>query len=1005
MNRIYGMGARVMAALGLAAAAGYLTWRMISSWSSVPMWLWIPGLAFEIVAFAGSGLLIWALWRKPLTPVVDRAAAVVVVGVVVDVVIRVGDNTPAEVRATILAASSMHSVGRLIVVDLSSRTEVAEVATELGAHYLAGDALDLNGLAAALGAVETPTFALLDAGDVPSKSLLDALLPPLDNPLVAIVQAVATAPAIDSPEHGANGVHELQFERTALNPALGQRGVAMWLGSGSLVRREALESVTIDNQRPLPAQWAISGALLTGGWRIESPAGPALISVQPLLTPEAVYDDRVRRARSARRLLIGRNGALGFNRLSLRQRAGLMAWTVRPLSGLARGVFIFVLVGSLLSGKLPLHLGSGAVLWVPAFFGATWAVAALSRGSLRLGDRTRWSLMTLGAAYRGLSSPPVLPSALPPLVSFKTVRHGAALVGAVVVVSTVMALRGVSDRLSHTLHPLSQAHLVGLMLVGLWLLALSLDAMRLLARRGRMRRAFRVVSSFPAQFGDRSAFVVDLTSLGAGLVSDHAMRVGDSAAFEMVLPTGSGCTTTMVAATVRNVSERPYGGWRIGIEFLAPAGATADALAEHCVIEPARRAMGEIGDEIAVVGRSLVDDVTASSAEEGRRALLRLAAAIAIVGATASVAPQPVDAAAPAQHLVRGSVVVAGHRPADGDPLPDSGLGGVVVMAVCSLAPGPDGEFGTFDDVFGPTTSTATDPDGTFDLTLEGAACWTSIPPPIGYAYEATVESSAVAPPDTVTGPVTAMPVTGPVEAVDLGAVVVTQQVVMVAVSTPAQPAGTDDVVWSDLDADGIHEIAEPGLAGVIVTMYDASGGVSQSTRTDADGHYRFASLAQGLYSVGVSSLPEGTTVGRSPVSAATGAQIDPVSSRTQLLSVVAGATSIGVDVAVAPTTSRTVQTAPHRVLPAPAKGMTAGASGRLSANDSTPLSLLVPLLGAGLAASLVLSYLVSRQRWNRQSASPGDLGGVGDVNGVNGVNGVSVAGGSSSLSPDFATR
>jgi uncharacterized repeat protein (TIGR01451 family) len=59
------------------------------------------------------------------------------------------------------------------------------------------------------------------------------------------------------------------------------------------------------------------------------------------------------------------------------------------------------------------------------------------------------------------------------------------------------------------------------------------------------------------------------------------------------------------------------------------------------------------------------------------------------------------------------------------------------------------------------------------------------------------------------------------------------------------------DRVWIDDDGDGLQDEGEPGLANVSVLLYDASGAVLLATAvTDASGHYTFAGLANGTYSV-----------------------------------------------------------------------------------------------------------------------------------------------------------
>ena len=63
-------------------------------------------------------------------------------------------------------------------------------------------------------------------------------------------------------------------------------------------------------------------------------------------------------------------------------------------------------------------------------------------------------------------------------------------------------------------------------------------------------------------------------------------------------------------------------------------------------------------------------------------------------------------------------------------------------------------------------------------------------------------------------------------------------------------PASLGDLVWEDLNGDGIQDAGEPGIPGVKVTLYDAAANVVATTNTDANGNYRFDNLIPGDYTV-----------------------------------------------------------------------------------------------------------------------------------------------------------
>lgn len=75
------------------------------------------------------------------------------------------------------------------------------------------------------------------------------------------------------------------------------------------------------------------------------------------------------------------------------------------------------------------------------------------------------------------------------------------------------------------------------------------------------------------------------------------------------------------------------------------------------------------------------------------------------------------------------------------------------------------------------------------------------------------------------------------------------------------EKAGLGNYVWSDLNNDGIQDANEPGIAGITVTLYDATGNTPlASTVTDADGKYQFVNLDPGTYVVGFSGVPVGAS-------------------------------------------------------------------------------------------------------------------------------------------------
>jgi hypothetical protein len=134
--------------------------------------------------------------------------------------------------------------------------------------------------------------------------------------------------------------------------------------------------------------------------------------------------------------------------------------------------FVALLVAVLLTGRAPFEMPPTSTL--VALIGAQLLFAVghwmLSGGALWPGVRLRWSMASIGSGLGdGLSR-----SGLP-------IRWTATM-GTMIVLNLAVALRGVSDRWTHGLGPMSHDERVAAMVVAWWLVFVGFAALRTLTQ-------------------------------------------------------------------------------------------------------------------------------------------------------------------------------------------------------------------------------------------------------------------------------------------------------------------------------------------------------------------------------------------------------------------------------------------------------------------------------------------------------------------------------------------
>jgi cellulose synthase (UDP-forming) len=239
---------RAIALLALAVTGGYLVWRATATLDPSVPWLSLALLALEVHAALGLLLFTFSLWDVDRRP--QPAASTDISGRIA-VLIPTYNEPPEILLPTIAAAIAMRLPHETWVLDDGARPEIARLATELGARYLARPTHEhakAGNLNHALAIVDAEFVAVLDADHVASPDFLAHTLGYFADPTVALVQTPQDFYNRASFEHAATGSEQDAFHEQTLfyriiQPGKNRWNAAFWCGTGAVVRVAALREI------------------------------------------------------------------------------------------------------------------------------------------------------------------------------------------------------------------------------------------------------------------------------------------------------------------------------------------------------------------------------------------------------------------------------------------------------------------------------------------------------------------------------------------------------------------------------------------------------------------------------------------------------------------------------------------------------------------------------------------------------------------------------------------
>ncbi len=581
---------RLVAALALIWGLAYLGWRVTDSLIGVSPLLGIPLVAAEIAVWLSFGSFLHLTWRRR-----SRQSPEPLDLGSVDVFVTSLNDPVDAVRATLIGCHALDVAHTLWVLDDGHRIEIEALAAEHGAEYVARTAVTgarAGNLNHGMSLSEADFAVFLSAGEVPLPDFFRHTSGLFADDRVAAVVAGTTERNAD--RSAPRMIEHIESEVTA--PSLDRVDAAAWEGGPLVVRRRAHDAVGGLPCDTVAPDLGYTLRLWQGGWIVRMvPTVLAELPGPANLTARLALRDR--RVLGRVEALRGPGSALTRPGLTLHQRASRLEVLASASASAARLLVIVVAGAVMITGALPIAIGSSEAiaLLAPAFALRALAVWLLSDGRIRplanvehelsylgLHLRALWAWVTgKRAVYRfaprsGLDPHPLeMLSKVPMLAPLST-----ALWITVAFRVAVLAATGSNDR-------------------SLWVSVAAAGAIASLCTGETLRwarhRERRTYGRLPVEVSGRLdgniVRVLDVVGDGIGIETGRPLELNSTTIVSLHLPDPTGALHDLrLTARVRWVADLGEGVHRAGLEFVDLRAIERDRLVEFAsVTVPFRR--------------------------------------------------------------------------------------------------------------------------------------------------------------------------------------------------------------------------------------------------------------------------------------------------------------------------------------------------------------------------------------------------------------------------------
>ncbi len=594
--------ARVAVPAALVVGAAYLTWRLVWTRSGTDLWLFWLLWAAEATLFIGLLRMTFemaTLRSDPRRPVRNPPS--------VDVAVIARDEPVEVLLATLRGCSALHGPHRTVLVDTMSRTDLGPLALTCGVEVLRADHADGRlapevHLNAVTDRLASPFVAVLRGDDVPLPGILEELLGDFDDPDVWLAQGLQAEYGISAGDYPGSA-DELGLFFGVVQPGKNHHRAAYWCGSGSILRRAALDElggVPTDTDTPT---FQLSLAANDSGWVATYHATPVVLTLTRPDVEAFVARHSLWAAGNLQSLRTSRS-PLWARGLSAAQRMSYLGTMLTYLGGPRRLAILVVLATTLMTGSLPVV--ADPLVLVPVW-GLWMGCLVLARGVLARGHGggpggSRGDWLLVGAqvsAWVGLLLPRSIIGSLRSPAPTAGHRHrrphlrirllaAATMIVALAAIARVLAVLGLLEL------PAMSTAATTLALAGVVAILGIVGSILGTALRRQRRTAPRFTVETTAVVGGVEAPLLDVSERGASVRLARPPLVGCPYVVGLFIPGLDGTVhRATVAAEVRSVrpSLLPETGHVVGLSFTHLSATAAERLAEYCrVLLPARTA-------------------------------------------------------------------------------------------------------------------------------------------------------------------------------------------------------------------------------------------------------------------------------------------------------------------------------------------------------------------------------------------------------------------------------